>query len=86
MNIDDLVQIPNATDANVAEALQFQSKPASEMTASAAVIALPAGVTVISGGKDELLGMADYVLSILPLSQPETIAKVQAQIAVLQSL
>ena len=86
MNIEELIQIPNATDANVAEAVGFQSKPPAEMTASVATVALPSGVTVITGTKDEMLGLADYTLSILDPSQAATIAAVQAQIVALQSL
>jgi len=86
MNIEELIQIPNATDANVAEAISFQAKPAAEMSASAATVALPSAVTVVTGTKDELLGLADYTLSILAPSQTATIAALQAQIAALQSL
>lgn len=86
MNIEDLIQIPNSTDNNIAGALNFQSKPAAEMTATEATIALPAGVVVVTGSKNDLLGLADYILSILPASQPASIAAVQAQIAALQTL
>ena len=86
MNIEDLIQIPNSTDANIATAIGFQSKPAAAMTASEASVALPAGVIVLAGEKNELIGLADYALSILPASQTETIASVSAQIATLQSL
>ena len=86
MNIEELIQIPAQTDANVGEAINFQAKPAAEMSASAATVALPSGVTVVTGTKDELLSLADYTLSILAPAQAATIAAVQAQIAVLQSL
>lgn len=84
--INDIVQIPNPTDENIAAALAYKATPPAQMTPAAASIALPSGVVVVDGTKDELMGLADYVLSTMSTAQAATSAALAAQIAALEAL
>ena len=85
MQIEDIINNGNLTDANAAAVINRKTAQAAS-TAQNAILALPASVVVLRGTAYELLGLADYALGSLPALSPATHAALAAQIKMLQSV